>query len=171
MNAKRVFSIFLCAIVSLALLTSCSNSRPKSSNDFIKNYNNEIKTIAKKRNLDYKPLLITNVDKQMGIHSAMFAMGGASYTGVENNSDTVVAFNIDTSNVTSNVVFAIIESAILASGGDVEKVMTGLGVQNGNQYNIPGNYFQEYNYKKELSYDIGNDGELGIISFEAQMSK
>lgn len=149
--------------LSLSFFSSGCGNQPKAINDFIKNYNNQLKHIAKSRNLPVEYLLITDVEDFLGAKTQELCEGTIVFTSGTTNSGLIVTFTMD-SDINSDIIFGVMEAVIPATGGEVKKVLTGLGIQKGTEYKIPSNYSQKYSPDKHTIYSIEYYDELIIFS-------
>ena len=137
MTKQKIFKACGIAVVLFIILAALGSSTPKTVDQFIKNYNNELKD-AMTRHVD-KQAVDSFVKKcSLNGYTKNFNGVNATFTGYEEPKLTLV-FQFAESTSASEV-FGMIDAAILAVGDDYKKVDESLGILNETNYNINGGY-------------------------------
>lgn len=155
MNKKKILIGLGIVIVLLTMLAASSGSTPKTIDQFISNYNNEIKKTAGARaEGPGKGVLIG----RCSIHDLETAINGSKMAQIYGEKGGFVSYDYTKSftvgfalskTIPSEAIFSVIEAAIAAAGDDYNSVMKSLGVLSGNQYNIPAEYNREIEFNRK----------------------
>ena len=146
------------ALVGLTVMVaSYHRPTPKTVNQFIEQYNEEIKD-AVKRNVPQSAVglyihdcSLYNVSDDGGGRKNQ-SINQAFFDTYESNELVIVGFMFY-ENVNPDILFSVIEASIAAAGDDYETVATSLGIFNNNRYVIPVNYNENVNLQ-DKSYSI-----------------
>lgn len=134
--SKKKIALIVC--VGLVLLLIISGSLPpKTVNQFISNYNREIKNATSSRNISVANCSLDNIYNDYGIAKGSIFNGNVIFEGNEYEKSFAVMF-IFNETMPSEAIFAMIEAAIAASGEEYNKVCKAMGILSGNQYEIRG---------------------------------
>ncbi|MBQ6296512.1 MAG: hypothetical protein IJK81_02240 [Selenomonadaceae bacterium] len=174
MNKGKIFIGLGVGIVLLIMLAAASGtSTPKNIGQFISNYNKEIQKVADKRaEGPGKGVLIG----RCSINNLETAINGSKVAAICNENGGFVSYDYQKSftvgfalskSISSNLIFSIIEAAILASGDDYNSVMKSLGVMSGNQYSIPGEYNREITFNKN-KYFLTSVDDMILLNISIQ---
>ena len=145
-----IFSGVMLLLIMLAVSVG-STPTPKTVDQFISNYNNEIKNTAGKRVEKYggystltSRCTLKNIESMNGIKMALIydSSGESAFMSHNNANSFDVGFTLN-KDISSDAIFSIIEAAILAAGDNDNEVANKLGILSGNQYHIPGEYQRE----------------------------
>ena len=162
MNKRKIFTALGGGIVLLIMLAALGNSTPVTPNQFIKNYNNEIRD-SMNRHVDGKD--VNSYVRRCSINEYTKNFNGvrANFTGY---SEPKPAFMFQFSeDVSADELFGIIDAAILAVGDDYKKVDETLGILKGTNYNIKAGYQNDItlNGKEYLLEWVGGSINFIII--------
>ena len=123
----------VCCVAILALIMFINTPTAKTLNQFIIYYNREIENTTSGRNVFVSDCLLN----EYGGNRQELFNGNVAFMGQDNKEYLSLGFAFDES-VSSDVIFSIIDAAILASGEDCDNVAKSLGILSGNKYSIRG---------------------------------
>lgn len=170
MSKGKVVAVVCCAAI-LALMMFISNPTAKTIDQFIMYYNREIENTAKDRNVSAADCLLKNVQHNSILYGTEakkeFFSGKIAFLGNDYKEALSLGFAFDES-VSSEVIFSVIEAAILASGEDYDKVARSLGILSGDKYSIRGGdeKVTTFNGKKYSVHWVDVDKIFFVIEFE-----
>ena len=164
---KRKICILICLSLLLsAVITGCSMT-PGTVDNFITNYNNEIRNAMKNHFSSEKSADSAARKCSLNGYTKSFNGVNASFTGYEEPRLTLIFRFAE--NLSADEVFGMIDAAILAAGDDCEKVGKALGIlynsNNVNYYNVKGGYQKDITLNgKEYSIEwVGDSINFMII--------
>lgn len=139
MSKKKILIGVGVALLLFIMLAAAGGSTPKTVDQFIANYNREIKNTLGNESLVRTCSLNNVVTNFSAAKMQEMSNGNVAFMGTEHPESLSIGFSFSHS-TSPDVVFPVMEAAILASGEDCNNVTTKLGILNGNRYNIPGGY-------------------------------
>lgn len=161
MTKQKIFTACGIAIVLFIILAALGSSTPKSVDAFITNYNKAIK--ASNESILISRYSINNVGTAVnGSKMAAFYREDGGFVSYDYQKSFTVGFALS-KNIASDAIFSILEAAIKAAGDDYNSVMKSLGVANGNQYSIPGEYNKEITFNKK-NYFLTSVDDMILIN-------
>ena len=174
MYNKKNGLIFCGVLLLLIILAVCSagSSTPKTVDQFIRNYNEKIKTVTASRVSDTNSGGYYAFLKRCSINNVETAVNGSKMAvlygerGGFISYDYPKSFNVGfalSKDISSDGIFSIIEAAILAAGDDYDSVMKSLGTWQGNKYTIPGEYDRKTTVKNK-TYALASIDEYILLN-------
>ena len=168
MSKKKILIGVGIAFLLFIMLAAAGGSTPKTVDQFISNYNSEIKNTARNDSIAKSCSLNNVVTNLNGSKMKSFFDDSIAFMTYDHSNSFSVVFNFVKESVSADVLFPMIEVAILASGDNPNEVMKNLGVLNGDRYNIPGTYEKKISFNSK-EYSLMSVDEYIIFSIE--MSK
>ena len=149
--AKRKIFVLSCLLLFLsAIMTGCSMT-PRTVDNFITNYNNEIRNAMKNHFSSEKSADSAARNCSLNGYTKSFNGVNASFTGYEEPKLTLVFQFAE--NLSADEVFGMIDAAIMAVGDDCEEVGKALGIlynaNNVNYYNVEGGYQKDITFNSK----------------------
>ena len=160
--SKKKIALAVCGVLVL-LLIMAGGSTPKTVDQFIRNYNSEIKAALRHQDISEGDLDFYAKRCALNGYTKSFNGVNATFTGYEEPKLTVIfQFAQD---VSAKELFGMIDAAISAVGDDYKKVDKALGILNGIDYNINGGYQKDItvNDKEYLIEWVGDSINFMII--------
>lgn len=133
--SKGKIALIVCGGL-VVLLMFAGSFTPKTVNQFVNNYNREIKDTAGSRDVSVAQCSLYTFD-DYGIAKGSLFNGKVVFEGTDHNQSFSVVF-IFNEDLSPHVVFAMIEAAIAASGEDYQKVCRALDILSDSEYKIRG---------------------------------
>ena len=168
MSKKKILIGVSVVIVLIMIIAAAGGSTPKTVDQFITNYNNEIKNTARNESLAKSCSLNNVFTNPNGSKMKSFSGDSIAFMTYDHSDSFSVNFNFVKESAATDAVFSMIEAAILASGDNPNEVMKNLGVLSGDRYNIPAQY------EKNISLNSKEYALMSVdeyILFSINMSK
>lgn len=160
MDKQKIFKACGVAVVLFIILAALSSSTPRTIDQFIRNYNSEIKD-AMSRHVDKQA--VDHFAKRCSFNGRNLNGVNATFNGYE---EPKPAFSFQfAESASADEVFGMIDAAIEAVGDDYRKVDEALGILSGTEYNIKGGYQKDItvNGKEYLIDWVGDTINFMVI--------
>ena len=155
MAKRKIFKACGVAVVLFIILAALGTSTPRTVNQFVRNYNSEIKD-AMTRHVDKQA--VDRFAKRCSLNASGKGFNGVNAT-FDGYNEPKPAFMFKFAESASPAeVFGMIDAAIEAVGDDYRKVDEALGILKGTEYNINGGYQKDITINGK-EYLIGWIGE------------
>ena len=166
MTKQKIFILICLSLLLSAVITGCSMT-PRTVDNFITNYNNEIRNAMKNHYSSDKSADSATRNCSLNGYTKSFNGVNATFTGYEEPKLTLVFQFAE--NLSADEVFGMIDAAIMAVGDDCEEVGKALGIlynaNNMNYYNVKDGYQKDitFNDKEYLIEWVGGSINFMII--------